>query len=89
MYNRHHMTEKNFEFLKISSRLLKISAWTFLLFGLIQAIAILARLDKNTPIGVGFVWLIVAGSIFFLFNTISLMADLLLEIWQFLKKERF
>lgn len=83
------MQAKNFKFLKISSRLIKISAWTFLLFGLLQAIAILARLDKNVPIGVGFVWLILAGSIFFLFNTISLMADLLLEIWQFLKKERF
>lgn len=81
--------EKKYRFLKISSRLLKISAWTFLLFGLIQAIAILARLDRNIPIAAGFVWLIVAGSIFLLFNMVSLMADLLLEIWQFLRKERF
>ncbi len=79
---------KNYGFLMISSRLLKISAWTFLLFGLIQAVAILSRLDKNIPIAVGFVWLIICGSIFLLFNMVTLMADLLLEIWQFLKKER-
>ena len=72
----------------ISSRLLKISAWTFLLFGLIQAIAILSRIDKSIPVAVGFVWIIISGSIFLLFNMVTLMADLLLEIWQFLKKER-
>ena len=83
------MIEKKYGFLKMSSRLIKISAWTFLLFGLIQAIAIFARLDRNIPIGAGFVWLIVSGSIFLLFNTVSLIADLLLEIWQFLRKERF
>jgi len=83
------MIEKKYGFLKMSSRLIKISAWTFLLFGLIQAIAILARLDRNIPIAVGFVWLIISGSIFLLFNTIGVMADLLLEIWQFLRKERF
>ena len=82
------MMEKNYGFLRISSRLIKISAWTFLLFGLIQAVAILSRLDKNIPIAVGFVWLIICGSIFLLFNMVTLMADLLLEIWQFLKKER-
>lgn len=84
-----NMTEKKYGFLKMSSRLVKISAWTFFLFGAIQAIAIFVRLDKNISVGVGFVWLIISGSIFLLFNTISLMADLLLEIWQFLRKERF
>lgn len=83
------MTEKNFEFLKISSRLIKTTAWTFLLFGLLQAVAILFRLDKTVHIGVGIVWIIVSGSIFFLCYLLALMADLLLEIWQFLKKERF
>jgi hypothetical protein len=82
------MIGKNYGFLRINSRLLKISAWTFLLFGLIQAVAILARLDKNIPIAVGFVWIIISGSIFLLFNMVTLIADLLLEIWQFLKKER-
>ena len=82
------MMGKNYGFLMISSRLLKISAWTFLLFGLIQAIAILSRIDKSIPVAVGFVWIIISGSIFLLFNMVTLMADLLLEIWQFLKKER-
>ena len=83
------MIDKNFGLLKISSRLLKIAAWTFLLFGGIQAIAIFIRLDKNIPLGMGFVWCIISASIFCLFYLITLMADLLLEIWQFLKKERF
>lgn len=83
------MTGKNIDLLKISSRLIKITAWTFLLFGLLQAAAILVRLDKTAPAAAGLVWIIVAGSIFFLCYLLALMADLLLEMWQFLKKERF
>lgn len=83
------MAEKKYGFLKMSSRLVKIAAWTFFIFGLIQAVAIFARIDKNISVGVGFVWLILCAAIFFLFNLVGLMADLLLEIWQFLRKERF
>lgn len=83
------MAEKKFGFLKISSRLIKISAWTFLLFGVTQAIAIFFRLDKSVSVGVGFAWLAVYGSVFLLFYHIGMIGDLLLEVWQFLKKERF
>lgn len=83
------MVDKKYGLLKMSSTLVKISAWTFFLFGIIQAIAIFARLDKSASIGAGFVWLALCASIFFFMYLASLSADLLLEMWQFLKKERF
>jgi hypothetical protein len=84
------MREKDFGFLKMSSRLVKISAWTFFLFGIIQAAAIFTRLeDKAISAGIGFLWAAVSAAIFFTLYLISQSADLLLEIWQFLKKERF
>ena len=91
MYDKNsiHMIEKNSEFLKISSRLLKIIAWTFLLFGGIQALAIFVRIDKSVSIGVGCMWLIVCASVFLLLYHITLLGDVVIEIGQFLKKERF
>ncbi len=85
------MKEKNFSFLIMNSRLVKIAAWTFFLFGIIQAAALFfTRLeDKAASAGAGFLWLAVSAAIFFTLYLISLSADLLLEIWQFLKKERF
>lgn len=83
------MAEKKFWFLKTGSMLTKIAAWTFFLFGFIQALAIFLRIDKSISLGVGFVWLIVSIGIFSVFYLISLTADLLLEVWQFLRKERF
>lgn len=73
----------------MSSMLVKISAWTFFLYGIIQAAAILTRADMSASIGAGFVWLAICASIFFFLQLMGLMADLLLEMWQFLKKERF
>lgn len=87
-YNK-KVAKRNLEFLRISSRLIKIAAWTFLLFGVLQAAAIFLKLDKSVSIGIGFVWLIVYACIFLFFYHVASMADLLLEIWQFLKKERF
>lgn len=83
------MADKKYGLLKMSSTLVKISAWTFFLFGLIQAAAIFARLDKGVSVAAGFVWLAICASIFFFLQLMGLMADLLLEMWQFLKKERF
>lgn len=83
------MIEKNSEFLKISSVLLKIAAWTFLLFGGIQALAIFVRIDKSVSIGVGCMWLIVYASVFLLLYHITLLGDVVIEIGQFLRKERF
>lgn len=83
------MADKKYGLLKMSSTLVKISAWTFFLFGIIQAIAIFTRADTSVSIGVGFVWLAIYASIFFFMHLMGLMADLLLEMWQFLKKERF
>lgn len=75
--------------LKMSSTLVKISAWTFFLFGIIQAAATFAGLDSSASVGTAFVWLALCASAFFFLYLASLSADLLLEMWQFLKKERF
>lgn len=83
------MIEKNFWFLKIGSRLIKIAAWTFLLLGIINGVAILISPSGNMPRWMGFCFIIIYSFGFLLVYLITFMADLLLEIWQFLKKERF
>lgn len=82
------MIEKNLWFLKIGSRLIKIAAWTFLLVGVISGIATLIAPSENMQRWMGFYLIVIYSFGFLLVYLITFMADLLLEIWQFLKKER-
>ena len=83
------MIEKNFGFIKISSRLIKIAAWTFLLLGVTSGMATLIAPSGNTPRWMGVYFILIYGFGFLLIYFITSIGDLLLEIWQFLKKERF
>ena len=83
------MIEKNFGFIKISSRLIKIAAWTFLLLGLTNGIATLIAPSGNIPRWFGVCFILICAFGFLLIYFITSIGDLLLEIWQFLKKERF
>lgn len=83
------MIEKNFGFIKMSSRLIKIAAWTFLLSGLTSGIATLIAPSGNTPRWMGAYFILIYAFSFLFIYFIAFIGDLLLEIWQFLKKERF
>lgn len=83
------MIKKDFNFLIFGSRLIKIAAWTFLLLGLASGIATIIAPAGNTPRWMGVYFIIIYIFVFFLVYFIASIGDLLLEIWQFLKKERF
>lgn len=75
--------------MRLCSRLIKIAAWTFLLLGASSGIATLVSPAGNTPRWMGVYFILICGFAFVLVYFITLIGDLLLEIWQFLKKERF
>ena len=75
--------------MRLGSRLIKIAAWTFLLLGVSSGIATLVSPSGNTPRWMGVYFILICGFAFALVYFITLIGDLLLEIWQFLKKERF
>ena len=75
--------------MRLCSRLIKIAAWTFLLLGASSGIATLVSPSGNTPRWMGAYFILICGFAFALVYFITLIGDLLLEIWQFLKKERF
>lgn len=75
--------------MRFCSRLIKIAAWTFLLLGASSGIATLVSPTGNTPRWMGVYFILIYGFAFLLVYFISLIGDLLLEVWQFLKKERF
>jgi len=83
------MGEKRFGLMRLCSRLIKVAAWTFLLLGASSGIATLVSPSGNTPRWMGVYFILIYAFAFLLIYFISLIGDLLLEIWQFLKKERF
>jgi len=83
------MIRKDFGLLRLSSRLVKIVAWTFLLFGVIQGVGIIAGAAGGIPRWMGLFYIILYIGGFFFIYLMTMIADLLLEVWQFLKKERF
>mgnify|MGYP001609672976 FL=1 len=83
------MIQKEYGFLRLSSRLLKIAAWTFLLLGILSGIGTILGAAQNIPRWMGIFIILVYVFGFFVVYVIAMMADLLLEMWQFLKKERF
>ena len=83
------MIQKEYGFLRLSSRLLKIAAWTFLLLGILSGIGTLFGAAQNIPRWMWIFIILVYVFGFFVVYVIAMIADLLLEMWQFLKKERF
>lgn len=75
--------------MRLGSRLIKIAAWTFLLLGLSSGLATLVSPELNAPRWMGVYYILIYGFAFLLVYFIALIGDLLLEVWQFLKKERF
>ena len=73
-------------FLKISSAVVKVSAWFFLSLGIIGGIAILSGLSPEYPRWMGIVILILYAFFFFLFYLIARIADLVRNIIEEIKK---
>jgi hypothetical protein len=75
-------------FLKTSSAVIKIAAWIFLLLGCAASIFIVLGLTgQDMPRYAGPLVLIVYVLIFFFLQLVAGMADLLLKLYQQLKKE--
>jgi hypothetical protein len=67
-------------FLKISSTVVKIAAWIFLVLGITGGISIIAGLTPGNPRWMGFFVLIVYAFAFFFFYLIAKIAELLIKI---------
>ena len=76
------MAEKNYRFLKVSSRLFNVLAWLALLVGLVSTGVqfVNGTAPWNLKLNVALLSLFQAGLVFFLFGTISGMIHLLLNI---------
>lgn len=74
-------------FLKVSSVVVKIAAWIFLLLGCIGGTAIARGLVSDTPRWMGLVILGLYAFFFFFFFLIAKLADLLIQIINEIKKD--
>lgn len=74
-------------FLKVSSIVVKIAAWIFLILGIIGGISILLGLVPGNPRWMGFLVLAIYAFSFFFFYLIAKIADLLIKIIKEIKKE--
>ena len=74
-------------FLRVSSLVVKISAWIFLFLGVIGGSSIILGRVSGYPRWMGIVALAVYVFFFFLFYLIAKIADLLIKIINEIKKE--
>ncbi len=74
-------------FLKVSSVVVKIAAWIFLLFGFLGGIAIITGKVPGNPAWSGVIILAVYIFLFFFLYLIAKIADLLIKIINEIKKE--
>jgi len=74
-------------FLKVSSGVVKVAAWIFLLLGISGSILIVAGKIPDKSILEGLINLAVAVFFFFFFSLIAKIADLLIKIINEIKKE--
>ncbi len=74
-------------FLKVSSAVVKVAAWIFLLLGVSGSILIVAGKVPDKSILEGLINLAVAVFFFFFFFLIAKIADLLIKIINEIKKE--
>ena len=74
-------------FLKISSAVVKIAAWIFLVLGIIGGIAVVMGIAPGNPRWMGIVILSVYVFSFFFFFLVAKIADLLIKIINEIKKD--
>jgi hypothetical protein len=74
-------------FLKISSAVVKIAAWIFLILGIIGGVSIISGLATGNPRWMGLVILSIYVFSFFFFYLVAKIADLLIKIINEIKKE--
>lgn len=78
---------EHLEFLEMSSTVVKIAAWIFLLLGVVGGISIILGLVPGNPRWMGFIILAIYAFAFFFFYLIAKIADLLIKIINEIKKE--
>jgi len=74
-------------FLRVSSAVVKVAAWVFLVLGLIGGISILKGMVPGNPWWMGIIVLAIYSFFFFFFYLIAKVADLLVKIINEIKKE--
>ena len=74
-------------FLRISSVVVKIAAWIFLILGVLGGLVIIAGKVPSQPRWMGFFVLVSYIFIFFFFSLIAKISDLLIDIINEIKKE--
>ena len=74
-------------FLKVSSVVVKIAAWIFLVLGAVGGVSVILGSTPGNPRWVGLIILGVYAFVFFLLFLIARLADLLIKIINDLKKE--
>ena len=79
--------QEHLGFLKISSAVVKIADWIFLLLGASSAVAIILKKVPGYTLWMGLGNLVAYIFFFFLFYLIAKIADLLIRIINELKKE--
>lgn len=72
--------QKYLGFLKISSIVIKVTAWIFLCLGLVGAASIMLGAVPNNPRWMGIIVLVVYAFIFFFFYLVAKMADILAKV---------
>lgn len=79
--------QEHLGFLKISSAVVKVAAWIFLILGIIGGISIVLGIAPGNPRWMGLVILSVYIFSFFFFYLVAKIADLLIKIIREIKKE--
>lgn len=79
--------QENLGFLKVSSAVIKIAAWIFLLLGIVGSMSILSGLVPGQPRWTGVLVLIIYTFSFFFFYFIVKIAEILIKIIKAIDKE--
>ena len=74
-------------FLKVSSAVVKVAAWIFLLLGILGGMAVILGLVPGNPRWMGIILFIIYAFSFFFFYLIAKIADLLVKIINEIKIE--
>ncbi|MGA2775894.1 MAG: hypothetical protein ABSE81_07565 [Candidatus Omnitrophota bacterium] len=74
-------------FLKASSAVVKVTAWIFLLLGLLGGVAIVLGVVPDHPRWMGIIIIAVYAFLFFFLYLMAKIADLLIKIINEIKKE--
>ena len=74
-------------FLQVSSAVVKVAAWIFLILGVIGGIAIILGIVPGNPRWTGIIILVIYAFFFFFLYLIAKIADLLVKIINEIKKE--